>query len=374
MAVGYSPRNPVYKPISTREDGSVASDLSSLSDLSSRGFDKINISKETAPIKRLYKEYVDIRKNPLPNISIAPLPKNFFEWHGNIRAPDDTLYKKGIFHFSIEFRDDHPNTAPFVNMKTRIKHPCVRNCSIELDTLRNPKERSVLPEKRYYYYSPRYTVRSILIQLQAFFYEGTVEIALENLTDLGTYSRKKEEYISGVQFSVEQSLRYSCEQCRHRSKNFWPPLPGPDDILPPPTKEESTYSDFLVCYQTLKTHEEAPLGLGISFTKNVRTGRLQQVTCASDILSLNAYKGQNVREMWQHKFTHWIPVYLAHSNPDRALYLAKRTLSSIYNGSPTEFQSTMALDFFPKLLTHLTLRYVHTYIRMYTCVYAQIRT
>ena len=59
MAVGYSPRNPVYKPISTREDGSVASDLSSLSDLSSRGFDKINISKETAPIKVCFVDNLD---------------------------------------------------------------------------------------------------------------------------------------------------------------------------------------------------------------------------------------------------------------------------------------------------------------------------
>lgn len=50
------------------------------------------------------------------------------------------------------------------------------------------------------------------------------------------------------------------------------------------------------------------MGLGISFTKNVRTGHLQQVRCASDVISLNAYKGAKIREMWQHQFTHWIPI------------------------------------------------------------------
>ena len=52
------------------------------------------------------------------------------------------------------------------------------------------------------------------------------------------------------------------------------------------------------------------------------------------------------------------PAVLCSSEPDRASYLTRRTLSSIYKGSPTEFQPSMALNFFPKLLTQLSLRYV----------------
>ena len=66
-----------------------------------------------------------------------------------------------------------------------------------------------------------------------------------------------------------------------------------------------------------------------------------------------------------------LPVVLSSSEPDRASYLAKRTLSTIYRGCPTEFQPSMALDFFPKLLTHLSLRYCMVCVRVcvhYVCV------
>lgn len=33
---------------------------------------------------------------------------NFTEWHGNIIGPEDTPYSGGIFHFIINFNDDHP--------------------------------------------------------------------------------------------------------------------------------------------------------------------------------------------------------------------------------------------------------------------------
>ena len=74
------------------------------------------------------------------------------------------------------------------------------------------------------------------------------------------------------------------------------------------TTDDVMYQGHLVCYNTLKTPDEAALGLGISFTKNIRTGHLKNVECAFDVLSLNAYKNHKVREIWQHKFTHWIPI------------------------------------------------------------------
>lgn len=40
------------------------------------------------------------------------------------------------------------------------------------------------------------------------------------------------------------------------------------------------------------------------------------------------------------------------------MYLAKRSISSIYTGSPDEFQPSMALDFFPRLLTSTCVRLV----------------
>ena len=38
----------------------------------------------------------------------------------------------------------------------------------------------------------------------AFLFEGTAEIALQNLTDLTAYTEQKTRWQSGVRFSVEQ--------------------------------------------------------------------------------------------------------------------------------------------------------------------------
>ena len=38
----------------------------------------------------------------------------------------------------------------------------------------------------------------------AILYEGTVEIALEDLKEVGLYTAKKKEFVAGVEFSVEQ--------------------------------------------------------------------------------------------------------------------------------------------------------------------------
>ena len=45
---------------------------------------------------------------------------------------------------------------------------------------------------------------SQFVFLLAILYEGTVAIALENLTDVKQYTVYKQQFISGVQFSVEQ--------------------------------------------------------------------------------------------------------------------------------------------------------------------------
>ena len=50
-------------------------------------------------------------------------------------------------------------------MKSRIEHPCVKDGQIKLDTLTDCTMKPTAPEKRYYYYTPGYTVYSILVQL-----------------------------------------------------------------------------------------------------------------------------------------------------------------------------------------------------------------
>ena len=197
-------------------------------------------------------------------------------------------------------------TPPTVQMMSRIQHPCVHIRRVGLDFLslgsgRTKCKRQRQPPRttqRYHMWSPSYTARSILIQLQgtasvdmlrfpligcyivlcvllcvcvcvcvcvAFLFEGTAEIALQNLIDLTSYTEQKKRWESGVKFSVEQvttvhltfsllhhsvlflrafvyrlgsletfykhlfffsqSLRFSCSGCKHRPRNYWPPLP-----------------------------------------------------------------------------------------------------------------------------------------------------
>ena len=131
-------------------------------------------------------------------------------------------------------------------MLSRIEHPCVQNGRVGLDFFKmvdnkrcKSKQKQAPPKttQRYKMWSPAYTARSILIQLQgkldhtaaaallslhclcvcvcvcvclsvylpvAFLFEGTAEIALQNLTDLSAYSNQKRRWQSGVRFSVEQ--------------------------------------------------------------------------------------------------------------------------------------------------------------------------
>ena len=51
-----------------------------------------------------------------------------------------------------------------------------------------------------------------------------------------------------------------------------------------------------------------------------------------------------------------LSVVLRHSHPERSVHLAQRSLSSMYAGSPGEFQPSMVLDFVPRLLSNLAVR------------------
>ena len=53
-----------------------------------------------------------VRKDNLCYVSVEPSMNNCTEWHGNILGPPGTLYKGGMFHFVIDFKDDHPRSHP----------------------------------------------------------------------------------------------------------------------------------------------------------------------------------------------------------------------------------------------------------------------
>ena len=51
-------------------------------------------------LQRDYKELIEA-KEPLVGVSAKPLADDMFTWHGNLRGPEGTPWKSGVFHFAM---------------------------------------------------------------------------------------------------------------------------------------------------------------------------------------------------------------------------------------------------------------------------------
>lgn len=74
-------------------------------------------------LRRLHKEFQEIKKNCEYYYSIDVNPDNFFEWKFCIIGPPDTLYEFGIFNGIIKFPNEYPERPPKVNFTSDIIHP-----------------------------------------------------------------------------------------------------------------------------------------------------------------------------------------------------------------------------------------------------------
>jgi ubiquitin-conjugating enzyme E2 D/E len=89
-------------------------------------------------LKRLRKEYEDLQKDSIPNLSAGPIDGNLFEWEAVILGPSGTPYEGGIFNLSISVPSNYPFKPPIVIFKTKIFHPNINSAgNICLDILKN---------------------------------------------------------------------------------------------------------------------------------------------------------------------------------------------------------------------------------------------
>jgi len=87
--------------------------------------------------RRLAKEFQDLIKNPLENISTGPIEDNIFKWEATIIGPIATPYEGGIFKIAMDFTTDYPFKAPKCNFVTRVYHPNINSAGcICLDILK----------------------------------------------------------------------------------------------------------------------------------------------------------------------------------------------------------------------------------------------
>jgi ubiquitin-protein ligase len=119
------------------------------------------LNHQSNSIRRLQKDLKELRDSeiPLVGVSAAPLDDSIFTWHGNIRAPADSVYAGAVFHIEMIFPQDYPCSPPSLTIfACKINHPNVFGNVLCLDMLQ-PNSKG----KWYEGWNSAYTVESVLI-------------------------------------------------------------------------------------------------------------------------------------------------------------------------------------------------------------------
>jgi len=293
---------------------------------------KASGKSQTSAVKRLLQDIKYIRENSIPTVGVVALPleKDLFVWHCNIRGPKGTPYEGGVFHLILNFPESYPYDPPRVTVSTTLQHPNVVGTSICLDMLQPGDE-----QERYIGWSSAYSVQSILIQLQAFLFEESPTIRAEEC-------RK----------AIEQANSFSCTTCKHKPLRAWPPFPSYEQesfvLL---KNERDLIAEELLCFHSKRSFHEDTLGFGITFTKNIRTGDIQNISSPLDLIGIRAFMREGIRKSSINEpFTHWLPVYINDEHGKKALHLAERSLSMVCSANTKEFKPQMVLNVYPKLM------------------------
>ena len=138
------------------------------------------------------KEYNLCKKEPFPSlgISIGINQDNYFKWNVLLAAPDDSIYKGGLFEMNIEFSNDFPKSKPLVKFVTKIYHCNVSNeGDIDIPSLNQWKEKN--------------SMSMVLSDIFALFYEQN-----PNNPDLNKihndYINKREDFENKVKENVRK--------------------------------------------------------------------------------------------------------------------------------------------------------------------------
>lgn len=165
-----------------------------------------------SPQSRLFRDYKEIKQNPISTVSAIPLDDDIFEWHCNL-APNTGLFTGYVLHLIMHFTDKYPNEPPKIKLCTHLKHPNIFRNYICLDML---KPITAYGSDKYTGWTSAYSVQSILLQLQSFLFDENVP------QEYGPAIQNKQS-IFDVEKSKLEMKEFKCS-CQHSYDNIYPPL------------------------------------------------------------------------------------------------------------------------------------------------------
>ena len=300
------------------------------------------VSKKSFSLQRLQHDYNEIKNQPIPipGVSAAPLDTDFYEWHGNVKAIGSSPYKGAVLHFKLEFPKDYPLSPPTVYLlNTGLSHPNVLSGGrICLDMFEKEKG-------KYKGWKSGYTVLSILLQLQVFFFD----------VDENYINEEKKQIIKN---EIEEMAQFKCSLCKHNgSSNPSPPFSEIKEQNVKLTQEQykEEKKKEICCYLRKTNFEKGALGLGISISKIPRTGEIKGVIPRFDFVAFKTYTKERLRVALNgERFTHWFPLYFG-VNKEKVLNGLKKSISMLAKGNTKEFTPNLVLKVMPKFFNYIVL-------------------
>ena len=302
------------------------------------------VKNKTLSLKRLLHDYEEIKNQvvPIPGVSASPLDDDMYEWHGNIKSLVDNIYKGAVLHFSFSFPRDYPLSPPTVHLLNKdFTHPNVlEGGRICLDMFEKK-------DRDYKGWKSGYTVLSILLELQSFFFDVDEHFLTEE-----NKLKIKDQLIAMSEFN--------CPSCKHKgSSNPFPGFPEKNELNTKLTQDEYAKAKKaeICCYYTKESFEKVPIGLGINIFKIPRNGQLNSVIPCFDFISLKAFSRERLRVSFEGKrFSHWFPLYFGEEEKkDKFLNSATKAISMIANGNTKEFKPDQIMKVMSKFFGAVVL-------------------
>ena len=151
--------------------------------------------------ERIYKEYMDLRNNPMNicGITVGCKDDSYYNLRFTLMPPKDTPYKEGLFFLNAHFPSDYPNSPPEVNFETPIYHMNVNPYASKenVDESLGHVRISILN-----CWKPQYNIKEVLLNVCSLFYMVNLnraygkEIVKEYEEDEGAVYFEKAKYFT----------------------------------------------------------------------------------------------------------------------------------------------------------------------------------